>query len=419
MSAVRMTARPLQFDLETAAFKDDPQKTYAAMRALGPILQIRAPFVGKAWVTTTHAATLAMVKDNALFVQEGRHAGKPGVAGLQWWMPRSLRLLADNMLLKDEPDHRRLRRLVDHAFARRDVQAMRGDIETIADRLLDGLAGRAETDLVGEFSRRLPLEVICDLLGLPDADRGAFVDWSRGALAIRGGLGLMRAMGSLRRLEDYLRGEIEARRRAPRPGLISELVRAEDEGGALSENELLSMVFLLLIAGFETTTHLISGSVLTLERNPDQKAWLLADPAGRAERAVEELARHVSAVQCTKPRYVARDTEFFGQTLRRGDLVMGLVAAANGDPAVFDHPERLQLDRFPNPHLAFSSGIHFCLGQQLARIETQSALTRLYARYPDLQLASSGRPDWGERFGMRGITRLPVRLEPSRARLAA
>jgi cytochrome P450 len=218
---------------------------------------------------------------------------------------------------------------------------------------------------------------------------------------------------------DYVRGQIEAARRNPRPGLIGELVQAEEEGDKLDESELLSMVVLLLIAGFETTTHLISDSVWALEQNPDQKAWLMADPAGRMERAVEELARFASPVQSTKPRYVARDTEFFGQTQRRGELILALVAAANADPAEFDHPERLQLDRFPNPHLVFSSGIHFCLGQQLARVETQAALTRLYARFPNLALAAPDRVEWIERIGIRGPKTLPLTLNGASRRLAA
>jgi cytochrome P450 PksS len=137
------------------------------------------------------------------------------------------------------------------------------------------------------------------------------------------------------------------------------------------------------------------------------------------ERAVEELARFTSPVQSTKPRFVSRDCEFFGQTLHRGDFILALVAAANADPAQFDRPERLQLDRFPNPHLVFSSGIHFCLGMQLARVEAQSALSKLYARFPNLQLAQPDSFNWIERLGIRGVKSLPVRLNAARSRLAA
>lgn len=410
---------PLRFDLESAHFKSDPFPTFEIMREAGPVLPVKLPFVGRAWVTTTHEATLAMVKDNAFFVQEGRHAGKSGVAGMKWWMPRSLRMLTNNMLLKDEPDHRRLRKLVDQAFQRRQVRDMRGGIEQIADKILDGFEGIEEVDLANEFSRRLPLEVICELLGLPYQDRHLFSAWTKTAMSMRSSFGLFRAMASMSKMISYVHGQIEECRRAPREGLITELIRAEEDGDKLDESELISMVFLLLVAGFETTTHLISDSVVALEQNPEQKAYLLADPANRMERAVEELARYTSPVQTTKPRYVARDGEFFGQPLQRGEIIMAFIAAANADPAEFDQPDQLRLDRFPNPHLVFSSGIHFCLGMQLARVEAQSALGRLYARHQNLQIASPDELEWIERFGIRGVKTLPVRLNSSRARRAA
>ncbi|HEY3888493.1 MAG TPA: cytochrome P450 [Caulobacteraceae bacterium] len=411
---------PLKIDIAGAAFKRDPFPTLAAMRAAGPVIALKLPLLGRAWATTTHEATLAMVKDNDLFVQEGRHAGKPGlVGGMQWWMPKSLRPMTNNMLLKDEPDHRRLRKLVDRAFARRDVLTMRGPIEQIADRLLDQFEGRETVDLANDYARRLPMAVICDLLGVPDEDRDAFSGWTRSALTMKNAFGLFRAVGSIDKMIGYVRGQIGESRKAPRPGLIGDLVRDEEDGDKLDENELLSMVALLLVAGFETTTHLIGDSIIALEQNPEQKAWLLADPADRMERAVEELARYATPVQSTKPRYVARDAEFFGQSLHRGDLIIAYIAGANADPAQFDRPETLALDRFPNPHLVFSSGIHFCLGMQLARVEAQSALARLYARYPDLRIAPADQLDWIEQFGLRGVRSLPAQLSPVPSRLAA
>jgi cytochrome P450 len=409
----------MRFDLESAAYKENPFATFAEMRAAGPVLSLRLPFVGRAWAPTTYAATIAMVKDSETFVREGRHAGKSGFAGRQWWMPRSVQMFANNMLLKDEPDHRRLRKLVDRAFARRDVQAMRGSIETLADQLIDRFAGAREVDLATEYARRLPLDVISELLGLPHQDRALFSEWARAMLELKNAFSMVKMMGSIGKVTGYVRDQIEECRRHPRPGLISELIRAEEDGDKLDESELVSMVLLLLVAGFETTTHLISDSVLALERNPAQKAWLLADPSARMERAVEELARYNSPVQSTKPMFVAKDTMFFGQQLRRGDIAMALVAAANGDPAEFAAPDQLHLDRFPNPHLVFSSGIHFCLGMQLARVEAQAALSRLYARYPRLQVVAPDKPQWIERFGIRGLKALPVRLNAPALRLAA
>lgn len=411
---------PVKLDIQGAAFKRNPFPTFAAMRAAGPVIPLKLPLLGRAWATTTHEATLAMVKDNDLFVQEGRHAGKAGaVGGMQWWMPRSLRPMTSSMLLKDEPDHRRLRKLVDRAFARRDVLAMRGPIEKIADRLLDGLEGRETVDLASDYARRLPMAVICDLLGVPDEDRDAFSNWTRAALTMKNAFGLFRAMGSLDKMIAYVRDLIAESRISPRPGLIGELVRDEEDGDKLDENELLSMVALLLVAGFETTTHLIGDSIIALEQNPAQKAWLLGDPSNRMERAVEELARYTTPVQSTKPRYVSRDADFFGQSLHRGDLIIAYLASANADPAQFERPEVLALDRFPNPHLVFSSGIHFCLGMQLARVEAQSALARLYARFPHLRIPPPDQVAWIEQFGLRGVRSLPTQLDPLLTRLAA
>lgn len=410
---------PLRIDLESAASKEDPWAFFAHLREQGPVVPLKLPFVGKVWAATTYEAVSAMVKDNAAFVQEARHAGKSGVAGMAWWMPRSVKLLTNNMLLKDEPDHRRLRKLVDQAFQRRRVRDMRGEIEGIADAILADLESTDEVDLVEAFSRRLPLEVICSLLGLPDHNRHVFSEWARAAMAMRSSFGIFRAFLSMRGVVNYVRDEIEDCRRHPRDGLITALVQAEEDGDKLSEDELISMVFLLLFAGFETTTHLITDSVVALERNPEQKAFLFADPDARMERAVEELGRYTTPVQSTKPRYVSQDCTFFGQKLARGDIIVGLLASGNYDPAVFDEPDKLKLDRFPNPHLVFSSGIHFCLGMQLARVEAQTALARLYAHYPDLTLVAPDNIQWIKRFGIRGVTTLPVRLNSARVRKAA
>lgn len=411
---------PLPVDVGGVESKEDPCGFFARLRENGAVVPLKIPLAGKLWATTTYEATAQMLKDNGLFVQESRHAGKAGIAGLSWWMPRSIKLLANNMLLKDEPDHRRLRKLVDQAFQRRRVRDLRPKIEAIADGLLDEMEGSAEIDLVADYARRLPLEVICLLLGLPQQNREVFSSWSKAVTSLRSRFGILRAFFSMRGVIDYVRGQIEECRHAPREGLISALVEAEEDGDRLSEDELISMVFLLLFAGFETTTHFIADSVIALEQNPAQKAYLLADPASRIERAVEELGRFTTPVQSTKPRYVARDFDFFGQRLTRGDNIVGLLASANCDPAVFDAPEELRLDRFPNPHLVFGSGIHFCLGMQLARVEVQSALMRLYGRYPNLALGEPDHLQWIKRFGLRGVTGLPVQLHAeSMPRIAA
>ena len=408
-------------DLVGAGYKDDPFPTHERMRRHGPILRVRLPLIGKVWTTSTFEAAEAMTKGGDggdLFVVEGRNVeGRrmgAGPAGMRWWMPRSLLALTDNMLGKDEPDHRRLRKLVDHAFARRDVLAMRGEVEGLADRLLDAVAREAEdgpVDLMALYARRLPLDVICELLGLPEADRPRFAALAQSFAKVTGMFGFVHALGGINGLVAYVREQVEETRRGGgRPGLLAEMVRAEADGEQLDEREVVAMTVLLLLAGFETTSNLICNAVIALERNAEQKAFWRADPRERTTRAVEELARHVSPVQTTKPRYVARDATFFGQAMRAGDKVMPWLAAANDDPAHFDAPAELRLDRFPNPHIVFSSGVHFCLGLQLARLETQVALTRLYDRFPNLVLAEPDALKWTRRPGTRGVARLTVRV---------
>ena len=242
---------------------------------------------------------------------------------------------------------------------------------------------------------------------MPEEDRPVFSKWGESIARVNSIWGFICFLPSLKKLTRYLQGQIEEARASPGDGIIGRLVQAEEDGDRLATDELVSMIFLLLLAGFETTTNLVSGAVFDLETHPGQKAWLLENPDERMERAVEELSRHVSSIQGTKPRFVAEDTEFFGQQLARGEIIMAFPAAANADPAVFDEPEKLILDRFPNPHLVFSTGVHFCLGQQLARVETQSALKCLYRRYPELELVCH-EPDYAKRIGHRALNTLMI-----------
>jgi cytochrome P450 len=201
---------------------------------------------------------------------------------------------------------------------------------------------------------------------------------------------------------------VESVRRRGGEGLIAEIVRVEKEGGKISANEIVSMVFLLLVAGHETTTHLISGSIFELLKNPALRDWLEEDWS-RVDLAVEEFLRFLTPVQFTKPRYIRRDVELGGVRLPKGEQVMVMLAAANMDPQANPHPERLDLQRKPNRHIAFGTGIHFCLGHQLARIEGRCAVKSLLRRWPDLTLAvDESEITWRKRPGIRAIERLPV-----------
>ncbi len=251
--------------------------------------------------------------------------------------------------------------------------------------------------------------MICEILGLPPEDRPKFTRWASRFATSSSFLGIVWGLlTGIRQMMHYAREEFRRQTRHPRGGLVAALIEAEEAGDRLSEDELVAMVFLLLAAGHETTLHQITLSVLTLLEHPQQLAELTAD-WGLADSATQELLRYISFAQVSKPRYARDDVEFYGQPIRRGQMIFGCLAAANSDPAVFENPERLDIRRQPNRHLAFGTGIHVCLGAKLASAEIAIALERLFTRFPKLHLAV---PRSGIRFvprtGTRGLGALPV-----------
>jgi cytochrome P450 len=406
-----MASDTLDIDLASQAFMRDPFPTLAWLRDAGPVVRVKLPFLGKTWIATTHEAVSEVLKDDRTFVRSPKNAGKRQFAGMRWWMPRTLRVLGENMLGHDDPDHRRLRKLVDQAFNRQSVAGLRGRIGGLCDDLLDRLVGDGTVDLMEELARPLPLAVICELLGLPEEDRPQFRRWVQALMSVTSLWGAFRFLPGLFRLVGYFKRHFEQCRSQPRPGLMTALVQAEQDGDKLSENELLAMAFLLLVAGHETTVHLIGGGILAMLETSEQKARLLADWS-LAPSAVEELLRFVSPVQVAKPRYVHRALEFHGRPLRRGDVLIPMLASANADPGRFDKPERMDITRAPNPHVAFGSGMHFCLGAQLARVEAQVVLEKLFTRFPNLSLAvPSSALQYTGRLGIRALMALPVWLK--------
>src|SRR5262249_5415820 len=250
--------------------------------------------------------------------------------------------------------------------------------------------------------------VICELLGLPLEDRPTFTAWAGGVSRFRGAVSFLTMIPNMYAIKRYMEKRLDTARAHGGEGLIVELVRVEKEGGRISGNEMVSMLFLLLFAGYETTTHLISGSVYELLKDPHLRDWLEADWS-RVNLAVEEFLRFVTPAQFTKPRFVRKDIELGGVRLKKGDRIMPMLAAANLDPQANPHPHKLDLERRPSRHLAFGTGIHFCLGHQLARIEAACALKALLRRWPKLELAVAGsQVRWRGRPGMRAIERLPV-----------
>ena len=396
----------LRVDFTSQDFFRDPAGAIERLRAAGPVVEVRLPIMGRVWMTTTQEMTSRVLKDNRVFTLRKDDGA---VAGLRWWMLGIFRSFTKSMLSVDEPDHTRLRGIVEEAFRRRAILDMEPRIRAIASELAGDLfAQGSPADLVTRYARVLPLSVICELLGLPLADRPKFMTWAARATSASNALVFLRLIPTLAAIKRYLEQRLEHARTVGGEGLIVELVQVEREGAPITREEMVAMVFLLLFAGHETTTHLISGSVFELTKNPELRNWLEED-WGRADLAIEEFLRFVSPVQFSKPRFVRQDMELGGVQLKSGDQIMALLVAANMDPAANVCPEKLNLERRPNRHIAFGTGIHFCLGHQLARLEGKCALEALYARWPKLRLAvEPGKIRWRSRPGIRAIISLPI-----------
>jgi cytochrome P450 len=397
----------MRADFSSQAFFRNPAGEIEKLRAAGGVVKIPFPIVGEVWTTTTQDLAQQVLNDSDTFTLRQEDGS---VVGLRWWMPGILRTFTNNMLSADEPDHSRLRHIVDEAFRRRAILDMEPRILAIADELADELfATGSPADIVDRYARKLPLSVICELLGLPLADRPKFTAWASSLTRFTGAIGFLSVIPIIFAMKRYITMRLAAVSKHGGEGLIAELVRVEKEGGRINRDEMVAMLFLLLFAGHETTTHLISGSVLELLRNPDLRDWLQEDWS-RTSVAVEEFLRFVTPVQFTKPRYARKDMELGGVLVKRGEKVMPMLAAANFDPQANDNPDLLNLERKPNRHLAFGSGIHFCLGHQLARLEGACALKALFRRWPKLELGmQESQVRWRRRPGMRAIEHLPVR----------
>ena len=294
----------LHVDFASQDYFRDPAAAIERLRGAGPVVEVRFPIIGRVWTPTTMALADQVLKDTATFTMRKEDGT---VVGLQWWMPGIVRALANSMLSVDEPDHRRLRDIVDEAFRRRAVLDMEPRIQAIGDELADELfADGNPADLIERYARKLPLSVICELLGLPSADRPKFVAWAGAFTRFTGALGFLRMIPSALAMKRYIEAHLDAVRQRGGEGLIAEIVRVEKEGGQISRDEIVAMVFLLLLAGHETTTHLISGSVHELLKNPESArlARTGLEPCrsgGRGISAVRHAcAIHQAALSCAE-----------------------------------------------------------------------------------------------------------------------
>jgi cytochrome P450 len=386
-------------DLADLAFHNDPHPFYAQWRQTGPVRPVVLPGGFGGWLVTRYEDTRQALTDprlsQAIQPPKVNDPIPPDIGAA----------IGHHMLAVDPPDHTRLRRLVTAAFTARRIEALRPRIEQITDELLDAMAGREQVDLIDALAFPLPIQVICELLGIPSQDRDSFRSWSNtlvGGEALR-----VQLPAAMTALVSYVRALIADRRQHPGDDLLSGLIAVRDQADRLSEDELSSMVFLLLIAGHETTVNLIGNGSYLLLSHRERWERLRADPA-LLPAAIEEFLRYESPVETATFRITTEAMEIGGAIVPAGEIVVVSLLSANRDEKRFPDAAELRLDRPQNPHMAFGHGIHYCLGAPLARLEAKAAFSKLLARFPGLRLATDEEPSWRPGLLLRGHQALPV-----------
>ncbi len=400
------TTAPL-FNPLSPEFIRDPYPHYARLRSTDPVHL--APH--GLYVASRHAEASLVLRDKRFgkdFVERSTRRYGPKIME-----EPVFRSMSRWMLQQDPPDHARLRGLVVKAFTARRVEDMRPRIQQVVDETLDRMAERGQMDLIEDFAFRLPVTIICDMLGIPEEHRGAFYSSSRNGGRLLDPVPLSpaeiaEANAGHAMAQMYFQQLFELRRKNPGDDLTTQLVQAEEDGSKLSNEELTANIILLFGAGHETTVNLIGNGLLALHRNPDQLALLKANPALIAN-AIEEFLRYDSSVQMGARVTLEDIDDLGGRKIPKGETVLCLLGSANRDPAVYpDRPDRLDITR-PNVRpLSFGGGIHHCLGAQLARIEAEIAIATLLRRLPDLRLDDAENPEWRPTFVLRGLKRLPA-----------
>ncbi len=388
--------------------RSNPYEVYRELREEAPVFW--SPMM-QVWVLTRYDDILDALKDHRRYSSERTRAVNPLVQQLESYRMSSGPLgTTPTMLSIDPPDHTRMRSLVNKAFTPRQVERVRPHMQEIAEEMLGALPEPGRMDVVADFAVPFPIIVIAEMLGIPAGDRTQFKSWSTDIAATLGGPFqppevLERSVTASNELADYFRSQIALRRAEPRDDLLSALCAVEEQGELLSEDELIATCILLLIAGNETTTNLIGSGMYTLLENPDERRKLQADPS-LMPSGIEEMLRYEPPAQMTS-RIATESFELRGQRFEPGQVVLAALAAANRDPEVFPDPDRFDVTRQPNRHLAFGQGIHYCLGAPLAVVEARIAFESLLRRMPEPEAAFEA-PDWGQSFVLRGLKSLPV-----------
>ena len=409
MNEQAQTARsaPPPFNPLAPEFIRDPYPFYERLRADDPMHL--TPF--GAFAASRHAEASLVLRD--------KRFGKDFIdRTIRRYGPKIMdepvfRSMSHWMLQQDPPDHTRLRGLVVKAFTARRVEDMRPRIQAIVDQTLERITPQGHMDLIEDFAFRLPVTIICDMLGIPEDHREVFYASSRDGGRLLDPVPLTpdeisQGNAGNAMAQMYFQQLFELRRKNPGDDLTTQLVQAEEDGSKLSNEELTANIILLFGAGHETTVNLIGNGLLALYRNPDQLALLKAEPS-LITNAIEEFLRYDSSVQMTGRVALEDIDDLGGKRIPKGESVLCLLGSANRDPAVYpDRPDRLDIARPNVKPLSFGGGIHFCLGAQLARIEAEIAISTLLRRLPDLRLDDADNPEWRPTFVLRGLKRLPA-----------
>jgi cytochrome P450 PksS len=407
--------QPPLHPLFTAEGRARPYPIYRRLRAQAPVSRALEPRGFPVWLIARYDDCQAVLRDERL-TKDARKL-TPAQRAVYRGLSEPVEALTRHMLGSDPPDHGRLRALVGKAFTPQRVEALRPRVAAITASLLAAVEGRGQMDLLADFAFPLPITVIAELLGVPAGDRDHFRAWTAALAASpedEEDLAQRRAAGE--GFAGYLRELVEARRSAPGDDLVSALVLAEEAGDRLSPDELLGTLFLLLVAGHETTVNLVANGVNALLAHPEQRALLARRPE-LIGAAVEEMLRFDGPVKHATARWALDEIELGGQRIPAGEMLLPLLLSANRDEARFPEPDRFDITRSPNKHLAFGAGFHFCLGAPLARLEAQVAIPALLDRLPDLRLAVA--PEalvWSKAFLFRGMRSMPVAFTPAEPR---
>jgi cytochrome P450 len=392
----------------------NPHPTLAKLREEAPVYHVQHREMGSyPWLVTRYDDTINLLNDERFTKDFSRIPGEKRDKSREDYMMEAAAAINRHLLTLDPPDHTRLRALIHKAFTPKMIREFEVRIQEISSGLIDRMLTKADqVDFIADFAVPLPVVVIAEMLGIPKEDQPKFRRWSQTIIMGGSSGGDMENVGAAAiEFIMYFVEKFEERRADPKEDLITALVQAEEAGDKLDQQELISMVFLLLVAGHETTVNLLGNGTLALLQNPDQKRQLMERPE-LARTGVDELLRYDGPIGVSTMRWALEDVEIHGVPIPAGSMVVGSLLGANRDPAMFANANSLDLARNPNKHLAFGNGIHYCVGAPLARLEGAIAFPTLLKRLPNLALAVDvDQLEWGQTILLHGMKSMPVTLE--------